>query len=319
MKEYDTPILFLIFNRLGTAQQVFNQIRSIKPKFLFVAADGPRENIEGESEKCIETRAILNQIDWNCTLKTLFREKNSGCGLGVSSAITWFFEHVEQGIILEDDCFPDLSFFTYCAELLDKYKEDHNIYMISGTNLQNGIRRGEASYYFSNYTITWGWASWRRAWRYFNYEINDIEYTFKSGQLDHVFPRNEEKIFWMNKFKEAILDKKNIWDYQWFYSIWKNKGIGITPNTNLIINIGFLNNGTHTFLRDSRREPVSINPILFPLIHPTENVDIQADIFAYEQAFRHSISRFFRLLKENGIFPILNYIFRKIASKKRSL
>jgi hypothetical protein len=307
MREFETPILFLIFNRLDTAQEVFNQIILIKPKYLFVAADGPRDNKKGESEKCMEVRAILNQIDWNCKLKTLFRTENLGCGLAVSSAITWFFEQVEQGIILEDDCFPDLSFFTYCDELLEKYKNDESIHIISGTNLQNGIQRGDGSYYLSYYSITWGWATWGRAWRNFNYAIEGVEIAFESGLLDHVFQNKTEKKFWLNKLKKASADKKNIWDYQWFFAIWKNKGIVIAPNSNLIINIGFVNNGTHTFLKDSRREQSTLKSIEFPLKHPARTIIREADLYTYNNAFSHSPFRLFRLAKENGFFRVLKY------------
>src|SRR5450759_4497034 len=123
--KFETPVLFLIFNRSDTTQQVFNQIRQIKPKYLFVAADGPRLDRPVEIEKCLETKSIIQQIDWDCELKSLFSETNLGCRVGVSSAITWFFENVEQGIILEDDCLPDLSFFPYCENLLNKYKDDN--------------------------------------------------------------------------------------------------------------------------------------------------------------------------------------------------
>jgi hypothetical protein len=155
----DSPILFIIFKRVDTTRQVFDAIRQAKPKQLYVAADGPRKEVVGETELCRQTRDIIRQIDWDCELKTLFRDENLGCGLGVSTAITWFFRHVEQGIILEDDCLPHPDFFLYCQELLEKYKEDDQVMLIGGSNFQNGTQRGKASFYFSAIPLIWGWAS----------------------------------------------------------------------------------------------------------------------------------------------------------------
>ena len=308
---FDTPILLLIFNRLDVTQKVFDQIKKLRPSYLFVAADGPRVNHASDILDCNQTRAVINQIDWPCELKTLFRDENLGCGLAVSSAIGWFFEQVEEGIILEDDCLPDLSFFQFCSELLVKYRDDESIYLVSGANLQNGNLRGDASYYFSNYPITWGWASWRRAWKHFNYEVLILDQTFKSGLLDHVFQNSREKLYWRNKFRETELKRKNIWDYQWFYAIWKNKGVGITPNFNLITNLGFRNNSIHNFLRDSLREPTTTNSIQFPLIHPQKKIDRVADQYTFTNAFSHSFIRLHRLTKENGLPAILRYAISK--------
>ena len=312
---FTTPILFLIFNRPDVTSKVFGQIRNIKPKYLYVAADGPRQDKPDDFIFCQETRRIIEGIDWECELKTLYRNENLGCGFAVCSAITWFFDQVEEGIILEDDCFPDISFFHFCGDLLSKYKEDESIFLISGTNLQNGNKRGNGSYYFSNHTITWGWASWRRARHHFNYDIVDIDQSFKSGKLDHVFQSISEKSYWRKKIKMAELGKKNIWDYQWFYTTWKNNGIGITSNVNLIINLGFRNNAIHTFLRDSIREPETLNSIQFPLIHPAKIIDRFADQYTFKNAFSHSISRLFRLTKENGIRAIWKYSIPKVLNK----
>ena len=310
--QFNTPILFLIFNRPDVTQKVFDQIKQIKPKNLFVAADGPRPDRPTELILCMETRQVINQVDWDCELKTLFREENLGCGVAVSSAISWFFDQVEEGIIVEDDCLPDLSFFPFCSELLTKYKDDESIYIISGTNMQNGIMRGNSSYYFSNYPAIWGWASWRRAWNLYIYDVQNIEKSFKSGELNHVFQSFREKLYWTRKLKKNLTGKKSTWDYQWSYAIWKNRGLSIIPNVNLITNIGFRNNSSHIFLEDSIREPSISHPIQFPLIHPGKNVNREADHFLYKNAVSHSISRLFRLIKENGIITIVKYTLGKI-------
>lgn len=195
MKILILQFFFLIFNRPSITQNVFDQIKKIKPLFLFVAADGPRQEIEDDKINCELTKDIIKQIDWDCKLKTLYREENLGCGFAVSSAISWFFEHVEEGIVLEDDCLPEISFFQFCSELLTLYKEDEKIYIISGTNMQNGINRGNGSYFFSNYPITWGWASWKRAWNYFNHDIPNYDNCFKGGDLDKIFHSKKKNYF----------------------------------------------------------------------------------------------------------------------------
>ena len=306
-----TPILLVVFNRPDITQKLFDAIRLIKPKFLYIAADGPRHDHPADQSLCLETREIFSQIDWNCEVKTLFRDSNLACGVAVSSAISWFFEHVDEGIILEDDCLPDISFFPYCSELLSRYKEDSSIYVISGTNLYKSIEQNLQSYFFSHYTITWGWASWKRAWEHFNHEILDIDRSFDSGALDHVFQSPDEKKYWKRKLKESIIQKRNIWDYQWFYAIWKNKGIGITPSANLVTNIGFRERGSHQFLKDSLREPSISDSMLFPLKHPQKEIHRVADNYIYKNAFSYSVSRIFRLINENGVPTITRYIINK--------
>lgn len=309
---FNTPILLLIFNRPAVTQKVFNQIRLINPKYLFIAADGPRPEKHEDILLCQKTREIINQIDWDCEQKILFREENLGCGWAVCSAIDWFFNQVEEGIILEDDCFPDRSFFPYCDELLKKYREDESIFVISGTNLQNGIKRGEGSYYFSNYPITWGWATWRRAWKHFNYEIPHFDQHFLSGHLDHVFQSFSEKRYWRKKIQKSVIEKRSIWDYQWFFSIWVNQGIAIIPNSNLIVNLGFDNLASHNFLLDSVRGPSDSNPLAFPLIHPEKKLDRIADDFTFKNAFSYNPGRLFRLVRENGMISIIKYILAKL-------
>jgi hypothetical protein len=308
---FETPILLLIFNRPDTTKQVFNQVKKIKPKYLFVAADGPRTDKSDEDKRCLETRDIIKQINWDCELKTLFREKNLGCRLAVSQGITWFFNNVGEGIILEDDCLPELSFFPYCEELLRIYRNEDKIFLVGGNNFQNGIKRGNGSFYFSNYAHIWGWASWRRAWKKYDLEMNDFQKTFTNGRLDHVFQCRAEKKFWGKIFSQVKQKKIDTWDYQWTYSIWKNKGLSITPNANLVINLGLVDNSTRNFLKDGFREKMILNSIDFPLIYPSIHLNSEADKYTFENRYAHSFRRIIRILKENGILPTLKYIFRR--------
>jgi hypothetical protein len=240
---FNTPVLFLIFNRLETAKQVFSEIRKAQPKQLFIAADGGRTT--EEHLICTKIRqSILDMIDWECEVHTNFREGNAGCGKNVSEAITWFFEHVEEGIILEDDCLPIIDFFIFCSELLEIHRENERIYMISGANFLESPKNNY--YHLSAYGHIWGWATWKRAWGNYNYSIKHIsvnnftedlkQYKFDNLQIEH-----EKRIF------ELMLgDKIDTWDYQWHICIWINKAFAITPPRNLISNIGFNESGTHT-------------------------------------------------------------------------
>lgn len=244
---FSTPILLIIFNRPDVTAQVFSKIKEIKPKYLFVAADGPRIEKSGENELCEQTRAIIQQIDWQCELKTLFRKENLGCGVAPAEAISWFFKHVEKGIILEDDCLPNTSFFSFCEILLEYYKNEPRIMHIGGTNSQFGRIRGKYSYYFSKYPHIWGWATWRTSWETFKFSFVDVDETQLYAIFEeYKFTDNEMK-YWLehwNLVKNG--NRKDIWDIQWTFSCWLNRGITIVPNINLISNIGFNQNATHT-------------------------------------------------------------------------
>jgi hypothetical protein len=168
-----TPVAFFIFNRPDTTEQVFSEIVRVKPHKLLVIADGPRSERQGEAEKCSQARSIIDRVNWDCEILTNFSEINLGCKVRVSSGIDWVFEHVEEAIILEDDCLPDPTFFRYCQVMLDHYRNDQRIGMISGDNFQNGIKRNMDSYYFSRYVHIWGWATWRNRWQnYYDVNIN---------------------------------------------------------------------------------------------------------------------------------------------------
>lgn len=307
--QFETPILFLIFNRPDTTQAVFDQIKRLKPKYLFVAADGPRESVKGDKEKCEETKNIINTVDWDCEIRTLFRTSNLSCGPAVSSAISWFFKHVTEGIILEDDCYPDLSFFPYCRELLIKYRNVYRIKLIGGNNFQNGITRGNGSYYFSHYPEIWGWASWRRTWLDYDFKMSGLEETFEKF-LD-VFKSDTERKFWYGKFLQTRNGKNNTWDYQLMFSILKNKGIAISPQVNLVKNIGIYTDPTHLSLRDSNKD-LKIHTLHFPLSHPAMIVDKNADLYTFSQIYSRSPRRLFRLIKENGMKNFLLYTLNNL-------
>lgn len=248
MNNYKTksPVLFLIFNRPDVTALVFEQIKKSQPSKLYVAADGARKDRANEIEICNETRDIIKQIDWDCEVKTLFRDQNLGCKYAVSSAIDWFFENEEEGIILEDDCLPSDDFFNFCDTMLEKYRYDARIRHIGGTNLQMGQKRGKDSYYFSNLTHVWGWASWRRAWKDYDVELFKYKNEETREGFKAIFSNSIVVDSWQSIFDKLLKNEIDTWDYQWTITNFFNNGLSIIPNVNLISNIGFGVNATHT-------------------------------------------------------------------------
>lgn len=298
---FETPILFLIFNRLDTTIKVFEAIKKQKPKYLFIAADGSRKDKAGEFEKCQETRDIvMNGIDWDCEVKTLFRSENLGCGRAVSSAITWFFENVEEGIILEDDCLPNPDFFSYCSVMLEHYRKSEQVMFISGDNFQDGIKRSKYSYYFSAYSHVWGWASWKRAWDNYSFTLSELTEHDFDETLKFYFSNKAEQKYWKTiflKMKEGMIDT---WDYQVNFSVWSQKGVSIIPNVNLVTNIGFGQEATHTN-GNSKSSNLPTGNIL-PISHPSNFfINSKADKFFYKNNIQslnlfHRISNKFKRL-----------------------
>ncbi|MEO0471412.1 MAG: nucleotide-diphospho-sugar transferase, partial [Bacteroidota bacterium] len=246
-EQLSTPVLMIIFNRADTTQRVFEAIKAVKPTSLYIAADGPRSGKEGEALMCAQTRAIAEQVDWPCTVKTRFRDDNLGCGRGPASAISWFFEQEEAGIILEDDCVADPCFFSFCENLLNRYQHDSRVMHIGGFNIQFGQQHGPASYYFSQYPEVWGWATWRRAWQTFDFHMTDYPQFKAENQLANVFSSTRMQHAWEKKLDYTYhQNPPSIWDYRWMYTVWKHHGLCITPNQSLVQNIGFDGRGTHT-------------------------------------------------------------------------
>ena len=283
---FKIPILFLIFNRPATTKVVFEKIRQIQPQYLYIAADGPRTGNASDKQLCTECRAIIQQIDWDCKLQTLFRDENLGCKNAISSAIDWFFENEEMGIILEDDCVPDLSFFPFCEDLLNFYKDDPRIIMISGDKFYPFKRiHSQQSYYFSRYPHIWGWASWRRAWKYYDVNLTTWpEIKENINLLYDVLGKWEYIAYWFEVFTAVHLGRIQTWDFQWTYACWKNSGLSIVPAANLVKNIGFGADATHTQDSNSTMAKIHTSPMNFPLKHPSV---IKSDIIADNYIQRH--------------------------------
>ena len=280
----NTPVLFLIFNRPDTTHRVFEAIRAAKPKQLFIAADGPRGTVISDKENSALTRSIVNSIDWECDVKTLFRDENLGCRGAVSSGISWFFNDVEEGIVLEDDCLPHPDFFKFAEMMLEKYRHTEQVMHISGGNFQFGQQRGNASYYFSRIAHIWGWASWRRAWSHYDVDMKDYPQFLNENKKQSFFADKQSEKYWLFHFTR-MYKKAGTWDYQWTYAIMKNHGYCIMPNVNLISNIGFGDAATHA---SKKNDPVA-NMAVFSLpeiIHPgSVTYNEEADHFTITNAF----------------------------------
>lgn len=265
-----SPILFLVFNRPDTTERVFEAIRRARPPRLYVAADGPRASRPTEAERCEAVRRIATAIDWPCEVFTLFRTENLGCKRAVSSAITWFFEHEPEGIILEDDCVPEPSFFPYCDELLERYRDDPRVMCVSGDNFISGAWKPDASYYFSKFVHIWGWASWRRAWNLYDVDIRDWQQQDKTAQLERWMPgERRAQAQWRDCFDGVAGGRIDTWDYQWVYTCWRHGSMSALPAVNLISNIGFGADATHTVSPESKLAGLPVESLPQPLRHPT--------------------------------------------------
>jgi hypothetical protein len=266
-KLFDVPILFLIFNRTDTTKKVFNEIRKIRPQKLFVVADGPRKDKPTDKVKCQQTRDIIKKVDWDCEVKTLFRDENLGCRKSVSSGISWFFDHVEEGIVLEDDTLPEQSFFEFCREMLEKYRNDERIGFVSGDNFSVAKKRTDYSYYFSLYPHVWGWATWRRVWKKYNEILTVWPEIRDGGWLNDVLKHKKSEKYFADIFEKVCKNAENAWSWELALVTFTNNYLSIHPSNNLVSNIGFGDESTHT-KGAARSEYVQTSPIEFPLKHP---------------------------------------------------
>jgi len=255
------------------------QIREAKPPVLFVGADGPRADHSEDATRCERAREVAARVEWDCEVHTLFQEKNLGCKQAVSSAITWFFEHVEAGIILEDDCVPHPTFFPFCAELLDRYEHDERVMTISGNNFQPSTRKYASSYYFSVYPHCWGWATWKQAWQKYDGEIPLWKSLKDTDWLAGWLETEAEVEYWREIFDRVYDGEVDSWAYPWTFSCWREHTLNILPNRNLVSNVGFSNKATHTNKNKSEEYPLK-RAIDFPLSHPKYIVrNYEADLF----------------------------------------
>jgi hypothetical protein len=244
---FDVPILFCVFNRPELTSRVFEAIARRRPKTLLIAGDGPRSNWHSDPDLVQQTRDVVSRIDWQCDVRTRFSPTNLGCRRQMAEAITWGFEEHERLIILEDDCVPNDSFFSYCREMLDRYEDQPQVMTVSGNSYPTTGYRDD-SYRFSKYPLIWGWASWRRAWQHYDLKMNNWRSVdIQKKVLDRFTSDEQEREFWRDIFDRQHRGQINTWDYSWTFACWENNGLAVLPRENLVSNIGFGDHATHTF------------------------------------------------------------------------
>ena len=273
-----SPVLFIIFKREDTAKRVFSQIRQAKPPRLYVAADGPRPGRLDDEEGCARTRKIIEGVDWDCEVKTLFQSSNLGCAKGVSTAITWFFENEPEGIIVEDDIFAHPDFFTYCDEMLERYRDDARVQLIAGHNcFYRGDYPSDVSYYMSSFLQIWGWASWRRVWQTYELDAAKLPRDTFLQKLKERFPQSGYK-YYLRAYNRMCAHKIDTWDYQFFFNQILYDRYSVIPFVNQVENLGLVSaDATHSMPRAYLiTKHKAASP--YPLKHPhTFNIDKKAD------------------------------------------
>lgn len=262
------PVALFVFNRPDLTARVFEVVRAMRPPVLFVSADGPRADRPDDERLCDEVRKIVSQVDWPCDVHWNLRERNLGCGPAMSQGISWVFEHVDRAILLEDDCLPDPSFFRFCTELLERYQDDSRIMQIAGFNW-NAPREvfDGASYSFASYPFIWGWATWRRAWELYDYEMSSWPEFRDSGMLGGLHARWSRRVQLRREW-DHIHAGNGTWDHQWQYAVMSGHGLSIYPSTNLVSNLGFRADATQTVLEGGAAAEIPLQPVAFPLTHP---------------------------------------------------
>jgi hypothetical protein len=262
------PVLLLAFNDVKTTGRVLASIREARPLRLYFATDGPRLGRDDDIAKINQVRALESMIDWPCQLFTLHQAVNKGCPEALQLALDWFFANEENGIILEHDMLPDLSFYRFCQLMLDKYQDDEEIMHIAGNSFRDKLI-GDGDYYFSRIPIIWGWATWRRAWKKYDKTMSTWPNFSHSQNYQNILPW-----WWLRQKFTYVLDKvacgrTNSWDYQWTYSLLKNNGLAICPNANLITNIGFGPDALNSTNLNDPLANVKLENISFPLKDPS--------------------------------------------------
>jgi len=259
------PVAFFIFNRPDTTAMVFAEIAKVRPTKLLVVGDGARLTREGEQDKVTAARKIIESVDWPCEVVTNYSDVNLGCKHRLASGIDWVFKNVEKAIILEDDCLPNRSFFLFCDKLLKENISDKNIFAISGTQFIDSQDGDGDDFYYSKYALMWGWATWRDRWQKYRCDITLLEI------LDGLFLRNKNlslkaKIYWAVMIYKATHNRINTWDYQWIFTVLVNNGLVCRPYKNLIKNIGFGVEATHTFDANSKMAELEVTDFIESVI-----------------------------------------------------
>jgi len=302
------PVLLIAFNRPDLTRQTLERIASCRPTQLFVAIDGPRPGSDTDASQIQATRSLFDNLDWSCRLELRCLQENVGCRKAVTDAVSWFFERVERGIILEDDCLPNAGFFRFCQELLEHWADEPRVMSISGTNLVSGTvgsgsTHGDgSSYIFSRFQQVWGWATWRERWEQFRDDQACLELARQQTAISTELGQRATDI-WLNQMQRTIDGEIDTWDYLWLMSCWAKEGFAIIPGVNLVRNIGFDHRATHTHDRSAKGANLEVQELDFPLGHP-ESIQVSR----YD---REVLKQFHQIDSGGSAGRIMNARFRR--------
>jgi hypothetical protein len=295
------PIALFIFKRPEHTRRVFDLIRRKRPTEFFVVADGPRPAHKDDIENCERTREVVHAVDWPCRVYTNFSEVNLGCGRRVSSGLNWVFDMVEEAIVLEDDCLPSSSFFRFCEEMLEKYRSDSRIGIVSGNNFVAEQITCPHSYYFSRFVHMWGWATWRRVWRLYDFAMSQLGTTRAANALTIACQDSRARAYWRGLFEDVASGQIDTWDYQVAFMCFINDLINIHPAANLVTNIGFGDGATHTSSPTPVDASLDVHELAFPLKHPDT-------IAPWEAADRMNERQTLAEMRIRGLPPLIDWV-----------
>lgn len=286
-----TPVILVVFNRPNLLESLLLQIKLAKPKKLYVLADAPRSGNNADIALCEEVRKKIDNFDLGCEVIKRYLTTNIGCKKNIETGLNWIFEQEEAGIILEDDCLPNLDFFRFCEAMLLRYKDNPEIFSVTGNNFQNNKIHGNGSYYLSKYMHCWGWATWRRAWKFYDGNVSFWPAWKNSLKWDAIHSSSEESRYWLDIFESVYSKKIDSWAYPWLASSWYFGGNTITPNVNLVKNMGFGNNATNTQHKNGLEE---LRTFVLPqtIIHPFSlEPSYLADKYVFKTVFKMSFGK----------------------------
>lgn len=305
-----TAVLVVAFNRPEETANLINLLREVKPERIYFAVDGARASSSSDRELVNETRFLLSNFDWDCTVFQKFPNENLGCGRGVSSAVSWALESEETIIVLEDDIAPKISFFQFCDELLEKYRFDENVFCISGhSSVPSHLLDSSVSYRFSRYPNVWGWATWKRSWDSYNFDISNWEKELPKAEMKRFLGKSSLAMMtWSRVLNLIAAGKIDTWDYQLVLAQWRKNAYAAIPNCNLTNNVGFSKEATHTNVRP--KYLIEATDMVFPLVHAEMRESIIEDQWTLKWVHGANMVSFSKSL--------LRYMRRTVMSKLRA-
>ncbi len=281
----DIPIVLCIYNRPDFTRRAANVLKAVNPKRIFIIADGPKSSNPSDAELCAQAQRIAVESFKDAKVQMNASGINLGCRKRIQTGLNWVFGLVDEAIIIEDDCIPELSFFPFCAELIEKYRHEKEIGLIGGTNFQFDRRCSPNSYFFSRYPLMWGWATWRRTWEIYEADLDSWNEARDTSWLADLLVDPLVTAYWRRIF-DHVRDGFDTWDYSMVYSCWRNKLLSIQPGRNLVSNIGFGVSATHTHERVSLFANMLVHRMTFPLTHPPRiERDLDCDDWTEKIAF----------------------------------